>query len=198
MIGTVLTKSFDAPPLCRAEMLRYAGVRGAADGEVTALLEQCVAELCGALSYKVSFVTLSCTVVGDICDFGAFSVRSAMLAGNLADCPRVLVFAATLGAAPDRAVARYGVTSPAKALMMQAIGAERIEALCDLFCREYGRLHGVRLGARFSPGYGDVSLEVQRDIFRLLQCPTKLGLCLNESLLMSPTKSVTAFVGVKA
>ena len=198
MIGTVLTRSFEAPPLCRAEMLRYAGAKGAREDSIEKLLEQCINELCGTLCYKVSYVTLSCTVKGDICDFGAFCVRSAKLAGNLAGCPQVLLFAATLGASPDRAVARYGVTSPAKALLMQAIGAERIEALCDLFCREYGREHGVTLGARFSPGYGDVSLEVQRDIFRILQCPTKLGLCLNESLLMSPAKSVTAFVGVKA
>jgi hypothetical protein len=196
MMGAVITKSLRAPALCRTEVLRYAGARQAGD-EVTALLEECVAELCGALCYKVAYITLSCTVSGDICDFGAFCVRSSMLARNLAACSRVLIFAATLGAAPDRAIARYGVISPAKALMMQAIGAERIEALCDLFCGEYAREHGVTLGARFSPGYGNLSLEVQRDIFRLLQCPTRLGLCLNESLLMSPAKSVTAFVGVK-
>ena len=49
---------------------------------------------------------------------------------------------------------------------------------------------------RFSPGYGDLSLEMQRDIFRVLDCPRKIGLTLNESLLMSPSKSVTAIIGI--
>lgn len=55
----------------------------------------------------------------------------------------------------------------------------------------------VRLKPRFSAGYGDLPLEVQKDIFRVLDCPRKIGLTLNDSLLMSPTKSVTAIVGIE-
>ena len=43
---------------------------------------------------------------------------------------------------------------------------------------------------------GDVPLAVQRDIFSVLDCPRQIGLSLNDSLLMSPSKSVTAFVGL--
>ena len=50
---------------------------------------------------------------------------------------------------------------------------------------------------RFSPGYGDVSLEVQKDFFRLLPCQ-RIGLTLMDTLIMSPEKSVTAFIGIKA
>ena len=49
---------------------------------------------------------------------------------------------------------------------------------------------------RFSPGYGDLSLALQKDIFAVLDCPRKIGITLNESLLMSPSKSVTAIIGV--
>jgi len=52
------------------------------------------------------------------------------------------------------------------------------------------------LKPRFSPGYGDLPLETQREIFDVLDCSRRIGLMLNDSLLMSPTKSVTAFVGV--
>ena len=55
---------------------------------------------------------------------------------------------------------------------------------------------GKFLKPRFSPGYGDLPLEMQRDIFRVLDCSRKIGLTLNESLLMSPSKSVTAIVGI--
>ena len=39
---------------------------------------------------------------------------------------------------------------------------------------------------------------VQKDIFKVLDCERKIGLTLNESLLMSPSKSVTAIVGIAA
>ena len=37
----------------------------------------------------------------------------------------------------------------------------------------------------------------QKDIFKILDCSKKIGLTLTDSLLMSPTKSVTAIVGIK-
>ena len=80
--------------------------------------------------------------------------------------------------------------------MLQAFGAERIEALCDVFCRDIGKELGVRTGPRFSPGYGDLPLDAQKMIFSVLDCEKRIGLFLNDSLLMSPSKSVTAFVGI--
>ena len=81
-------------------------------------------------------------------------------------------------------------------MIFQAIGTERIESLCDTFCGEYSKEKNVNLKPRFSPGYGDLSLETQKDIFIILDCPRKIGVTLNESFLMSPSKSVTAFVGI--
>ena len=48
---------------------------------------------------------------------------------------------------------------------------------------------------RFSPGFGDVSLENQKHFFNLLPC-SKIGLSLMDTLIMAPEKSVTAFVGI--
>ena len=58
------------------------------------------------------------------------------------------------------------------------------------------KAEGVFLKPRFSPGYGDLPLSMQTDIFRVLDCPRKVGLTLNNSLLMSPSKSVTAIMGI--
>ena len=82
--------------------------------------------------------------------------------------------------------------------MMQAIGAERIESLCDVFCEELSQelQEEGYLTSRFSPGFGDLPLTIQHDVFRVLDCSRKIGLTLNESLLMSPSKSVTAFAGI--
>ena len=119
---------------------------------------------------------------------------------NLIGCDRIIVFAATIGIEIDRLISKYGRLSPAKALCFQAIGAERIESLCETFnndMRERCAREGSQVRPRFSPGYGDFPLEAQKDIFRVLDCYRKIGLSLNDSLLMSPSKSVTALIGIK-
>ena len=80
--------------------------------------------------------------------------------------------------------------------MFQSIGAERIENLCDLLCCDLSNEMGVKFKNRFSAGYGDLSLSTQKDIFKILDVTKNIGVSLNNSLLMSPTKSVTAFVGI--
>ena len=55
---------------------------------------------------------------------------------------------------------------------------------------------GLFLRPRFSPGYGDFSLEHQREFFRILEVQKKIGVTLTESLLMMPSKSVTAVIGL--
>ena len=129
-------------------------------------------------------------------DLGFATTTSRDLQKNLAGCSSGLVFAATVGLGIDRLIARYARISPTKALLFQAIGAERIESLCEVFCRELSEDQGeYLLHPRFSPGYGDLPLAFQKDIFARLDCPKNIGLHLNQSLLLSPTKSVTALVG---
>ena len=185
MNTVTVTKTYTSPPVCEREILRYAGCK-AADDAVQTLLTDCLDEAQGMLTYKVCYRELSVTVDGDVCDFEAFSLRSKSLADNLKGCNKVVLFAATVGVGIDRLIAKYGRISPSKALMFQAIGAERIETLCEAFCKELG------LKKRFSPGYADLALETQRGIFAALGCEKRLGISLTDSLLMTPTKSVTA------
>lgn len=193
MNSVILTKTYKDPPIDETEVLRYAGYKlkndETVDSETQALLETCLKELQGKLEYKVCYRELPVAIEGELCDFGHFQVTSKHLARHLADSQRAIVFAATLGVGIDRLITKYSSLSPSKALIFQAIGAERIEALCDAFCEEIGATH------RFSPGYGDLPLATQKDVFVVLECEKRIGLTLNDSLLMSPSKSVTAFVG---
>ncbi len=195
MSSAVLTRAYSEMPFDEKEILRYAACPHA-DGEVLSLLRSCKDELSGKLTYKVCYRELPVHVDGDICDFSVLKVRSKNLAKNLSDCKHVVLFAASIGIEIDRFITKYSRISPSRALMLQAMGAQRIEALCDAFCADISRETGLSPRPRFSPGYGDLALSVQRDIFTLLDCERKIGLFLNDSLLMSPTKSVTAFLGL--
>ncbi len=195
MYSLIQTKSYSSPPVCEREILRYAGCKNA-DNETKKLLNACLSELAGKLSYRVCFRELSVEIKENICDFELFSLCSSKLSANLSGCSRVILFAATIGVEIDRLISKYSRLSPAKALMLQAIGAERIEALCDAFCDDLKSQLRTGLKPRFSPGYGDLPLEAQKDIFSVLDCSRQLGISLNSSLLISPSKSVTAFVGL--
>ena len=198
-MSTVLTRSFAAPPVDRAEILRYAAARGCDDPALRALVDECLCEVEGVLCYKLCCCELPLIEREGEIALGTLKSSSATLKRALSGCERVLLFAATVGFGIDRAIARYGTLSPAKALCLQAIGAERIEALCDLFCREMSEelaAKGLLLRPRVSPGYGDLPLAMQREIFALLDPARRVGITLNDSLLMSPSKSVTALAGI--
>ncbi len=195
MNTVIITEAFCGIPFCEKEILRYAGCRSA-DDEVIHLMRDCIEEIRDKLKCRVCCRELTLSLRDDVCDFGCFSVKSKGLAKNLSGCESVILFAATVGIEADRLISKYGHLSPARALMLQAIGAERIEALCDAFCKSIEAKKGMGLRPRFSPGYGDLSLSVQREIFSVLECEKHIGLYLGDSLLMSPSKSVTAFVGL--
>ena len=189
-----ITKTYTEPPFREKEILRYAGCKSFAS-DVLSLLHICQKEVRPKLSYKVCYRELPLSITGTSCDFGCFTLQSKHLAANLKGCRTVILFSATIGIEIDRLIAKYARLSPSKALMFQAIGAERIEALCDVFCADIAAEKNVMLRPRFSPGYGDVPLDAQKNIFAVLECEKRIGLFLNNSLLMSPSKSVTAFVG---
>lgn len=194
MNNLVLTKIYSALPVNVDEVLRYAGSAGGGN-DLRALVEDCIREADPLIVGKVCWLEIPLREADDLPDFLS---GSSSMKNYLTGCDGVILFAATIGIGLDRLIARYARLSPSRAVLLQALGAERIERLCDAFCEDMSRRMTGRLCPRFSPGYGDWALQAQREIFRLLQPHRKIGLSLNESLLMSPTKSVTAIVGITA
>ena len=194
-MNNISIKTYNAPPINTKEILRYAG--GGNNDNTIKLLNDCINEATNVLSYKVCYCQLPITINNDICDFGVFKLKSQNLAANLKDCINVIVMGATVGIELDRLIIKYSHLSPTKALLLQALGAERIEALCDTFCTDMQNTLKIALKPRFSAGYGDLLLDTQKQIFALLSLPKHIGLTLNDGLMMSPTKSVTAFIGIQ-
>ena len=197
MTGHAGIKSFDEPPFVRREILRYAMCPGCDEEKTLALMEECIKECqrFASFSYRVSY----CVLKADDIDVKTGHVRlehleltSFDLAHNLSGCGKVVVFAATIGPGIDRLIKKYTKLDPVKALFMQAIGAERAESMCNLFCTSFPE----KLRPRFSPGFGDLPLSIQPEVLRITNATKNLAITLDDGFLMSPSKSVTAFVGV--
>jgi len=193
------TPDYNLFPINKREIMRYAGYRGKIDSEndeVYRVMCEVINELKDSFSYKVCYRRMDIEWNGDM-PVLPFESQSKNLAKCLKGSDEIVMFAATVGLGIDRFIAKYQRFSPTKALFAQAYGAERIECLCDVFCGEMKEgAKGKKCTPRFSPGYGDLPIEVQKDFFKLLDCGRQIGISLNESLLMTPSKSVTAIFGI--
>lgn len=200
--------TFSTDSVNRKEIYRYLGYKGSLpDDSIRNMTETVLEELFKVIHPKHVYRPYACRIHGDTIhlrledasDYGAISISSSHLAKNLMQCSHVLLFAATLGIECDKLLHRYEITNMAKASIAQACGAAAIEAYCN-YVQEQIRLQALEqdfyLRPRFSPGYGDLSLDTQKILFESLQCTKQLGLTLTDSLLMYPTKSVTAFIGL--
>ena len=191
------------------EVARYLGYRRATppEADVSALMEKAASEMQAVMKAQSVFEVFDLTV-GSIrpsdysttvsLRFADVTLQSRDLGRNLAGCSKVALLAATIGPQVDSLIRRHSSLNPVYASILQATGAMYIEELVDLINAEIKKIaeaDGLKTRPRYSPGYGDVPLEVQKDFFRLLPC-TRIGLTLMDTLIMAPEKSVTAFVGL--
>ena len=129
---------------------------------------------------------------------GGETFVSRNLSRHLRGCTRAVLFAATLGAETDRRLKTLSVTGVFSAVVFDACASAYIEQVCDDACDALAETlspEGLSLTSRFSPGYGDLDLENQEMFLRLLPAGRRIGLTLTPSMLLIPTKSVTAFIG---
>ncbi len=166
--------------------------RGFEMGEI----DSCLAELKAVANIKFSAVRVPVNYLGEDrlnCGFGEF--KSATLIKNLQGCKEVFIFAVTLGLGVDRLLTQFSLVSPSKHFITDALASSMAETAAE--AAEEIIKGKLNCRPRFSPGFGDLSLEVQPRIIELLNAQRLLGITINKSLLMSPRKSVTAIVGIK-
>ncbi len=178
----------------RAEALRY--LRAQADDEAAGVLVDTVfLKLRNEVQARHVLQKHSCQILEDgvLLDCGV-KFTSKDLAKHLSGCKEVLLLAATLGSKLDIAIRRLALGSVAEGAAAQAVGATIIEGYCDEVQERVES--NLYQRPRFSPGYGDWDLAEQRKLFAILECEKKLGLTLTDGLMMAPSKSVTAVIGL--
>ena len=197
-MSEIVYKTYDKIVLNEREAFRYMSCKSP-DEQMKRLFEECLSECLGALSYKACWREFPLLFCGDEINLGFARTKSRALFTNLKGCGKIVLFAATVGHEMDRLIKKQSLLSPAKSVCLQAIGSERVESLCDTLnaeLKEQYKKQGFLLKPRFSPGYGDLPLSLQREIMPALDCAKLLGISLGENLMMSPSKSVTAIIGV--
>lgn len=184
----------------RDEAFRYLGIKGTPDSVTLQLADECEKMLLAEMTPKF------CWIYADISEHTSDKVTLSgcklILTGNdisahLEGCCGVVLLAATLGNKVDMLLRKTQVQDMAKAVILDAMASAAIEQLCDEAENEIAeKLENKHFTWRFSPGYGDFPIEVQNNFLTALNAQKVIGLCASQSGMLTPTKSVTAVIGV--
>ncbi len=117
--------------------------------------------------------------------------------GLLEKCDYVSLMLTTIGSAlPDRTDATIK-TEATDAFYLEGVGgwmadylADRVEERIVQECAK----NGYTVTMRYSPGYGDWTLEAQPQMMKLLESE-RIGVSLTDTRIMVPRKSVSAAIG---
>ena len=182
----------------REEVLRYLGCPGTEDPATLALVEGCSARLLAAARPKWTYRVFDLAVQTDGVRLGCgLLLPGRDLAAHLRGCSRAALLAATLSAPVDALLRRAQAEDLAAAVALDCCATAAVEAVCDLAEAEIRvRFPGCSFPFRFSPGYGDLPIELQDPILRLLDAPRRVGLCATDRHILTPRKSVTAVLGI--
>lgn len=183
------------PHVRRAEMLRYArcgdgvGVEKEAE-QAQRLVDDLIRPAAAAVVFDIKR------------DGEKLFVADTELEGKsikklLAPCNKCVVMAITVGFEVDMKIAALGSASPALSLLADAAASSAVEDACDACCESIESELGVKLTPRFSPGYGDLPMNIQPALLTLTNARRYLGLTVGSGCMLSPIKSVTAIAGIK-
>ncbi len=183
----------------KAEAARYMGVRGIPDEKVSELLER--AEKLVIESVEPKYVYRFANI--EECENGIeIEETSILLTGNsirshLKECSRIVLFAATLSAEADKLIRQTAVENVALSLAVDCICSAAVEQVCGCVEEEiFSKIPETFRTWRYSPGYGDLPIELQSSLLKLLNAERRIGLTSTNNSLLIPTKSVTAIIGI--
>lgn len=112
---------------------------------------------------------------------------------------KCIVMAATIGSDIERKIKLYSKYNLTKALILDSCATTAIEEVCDNLQETISK--GILKGEekftfRYSPGYGDLALNIQKEIISILDCERRIGLKVSSEMVLFPRKSVTAIIGI--
>lgn len=170
--------------------------RGEADEKIMRIVDGICAEFEKSVSPKYVWREYDIIVAEDTVAIGGITIKSKRLAAHLSGCKKAAVLAATLGITGDLLIQRSLTAGTLNGAAAQAVGAAMIEAVCDTACSQIAAASGYNTKPRFSAGYGDFDISHQQDMLNLSDASRRAGITLSDSMMMIPTKSVTAIVGL--
>lgn len=186
----------------KEEVLRYLGYRKQnIDKELNDLIDNTIEECKTLIAPKYIYQKFK-TILSD--DRVGFEGTNLLLTGkdiskHLKNSQNAILMAVTLGSEIQKKIAFYEKINLTKALILDSCATTAVEEICDRIeehIKAQAKEEGLSITFRYSPGYGDLNITVQKDFLNALNAEKRIGLTASESHLLLPRKSVTAIIGL--
>lgn len=169
------------------------------DKKVKVIIEETEKELLAVIEPKYVYRYFKITNTADGIKVGnsELILQGRSIENHLVDCNEAVLLAATLSSGADAFIRKCEVSDMAKALIADTLASVAIESVCDEVELNVKKENPQLFQTfRFSPGYGDLSIDIQKDFLNLLDATKRTGLCATENYILTPRKSVTAIIGL--
>lgn len=186
----------------KEEVLRYLGYKGQdIDKNITSIIEECRDEIKKVIMPRViySYKNIKQNDEGVEVITTNLVLKGRDIKEHLKNSKECVLMAVTLGNEVEKKTRLYEKINLTKALILDACATTAVEEVCDIIennVKEKAVLNGMDITFRYSPGYGDLPLDVQNNFLRALDAQKKIGLTVSENNLLFPRKSVTAIIGI--
>lgn len=191
----------------RAELLRYMGFSGQVLQEplksrIDGLIEQCLSEQKPYGIYAVYPISIEEDEDGRPAVFvegTTLVLRGNSIVEYMRGATYCALMAVTLGLECERRIRQLEARSITDAAVYSCVCSDLIECGADKLEAKvvaYARDHGMCTKERYSPGFGDFSIEIQSEFIKVLHADKHLGIHVTPASMLIPSKSTTSVIGL--
>lgn len=185
----------------KAEAIRYLRYgSNIPDATISSIISECEQKLLDIINplYTYKVFDKSYSENGDLVipDYN-IALTGQSIKKHMINSDKIVIMCATLSGSTDNLIRLQQVSDVTSALITDALSNAAIEQVCDCVCDQIKqKLPEYSQTSRFSPGYGDLPLQLQKSILTVLDAPKRIGVTCSSSSLLIPLKSVTALIGL--
>lgn len=196
----MMTNEIALEQLNQSEALRYLGYgQNAADEKIQMLMNECEEELLKVATprfvyrvFDIEHREKGVAVLGTKLTLPGKSIKE-----HLEGCDKAVLMGVTVSMEVDRLIRIMQIKDMTKAVIIDSLASVSVEQVCDkveeLLKKEFIE---YKQTWRFGVGYGDLPLDIQSEFLDVINAPKVIGLCVSKGNMLTPTKSVTAIIGL--
>ena len=194
--------NFSKLKIDKDEVLRYLGHNGQIiNQDMMNLIDECRREIVHIIlpRFTYRYMNVKNTEEGIIVEETSLILKGNDIKNHLKNSVECALMAVTLGNDIERKTRQYERTNLTKGIILDACATTAVEEVCDMVeneIKEYAEKKGMGITFRYSPGYGDLPLDIQGSFLNVLDAQKKIGLTISEANILFPRKSVTAIIGI--
>lgn len=190
----------DLKEIDKGEAARYLGYKDTLpDINMTKLILQCEIDLLKIIKSRYCYKVFDINLNDDYVELKGSTLKltGKSITEHLKGCEKAVVMCATLSGEVDKLLRKNEISDMVNTLIIDALSNAAIEQVCEeALANIMKNFEGYEHTWRFGVGYGDFPLTTQKPLLETLDAGKRIGVCVTDSLILTPRKSVTCVFGI--